>query len=159
MITEQSFNRYSIATIDFMKAAEFATEAQQHSPASLIYEALVFAAVVCYHRPFSSNEKNKNANAASSLTIEEFSSLTQEEMSIHTLSKELRNQALAHSEWEHNPTGLDETNRVISSRPFPIVSAGVNLSSLSKLANKLARECHHVRANYVYNTYDNKNVE
>ncbi len=154
MITEQEFNRYSIATFDFEKAAEFANEAQQHSPNSLAYEALVFVAVVCYYRPFSPNEKNKNAKAASRLKLEEFSPLTQEEQAIHSKCEELRNQALAHSEWHRNPTGLD-SNGIISSRPFSLVSAGLDFLSLSNLAQRLAIECHYMRSNYIYSTCDN----
>lgn len=150
MITEQKFNRYSIARLDFEKAAEFATEALQHLPNSIIYEALVFSAVVCYYRPFSSNEKDVNAPATSSLNVKEFSSWTQDEENLHARCKELRNQALAHSEWGHNPTGLDKLNGVISSRPFSLFSAGVDISSLIQLAKRLATVCHHARADYVH---------
>ena len=150
MITEQEFNRYSISTFDFEKAVEFVTEAQQHSPATLIYEALVFAAIVCYYRPFSPNEKDKNAKATAMLKIEEFSPLTQEEQAIHAKCKELRNQALAHSEWRFNPTGFDYSSAIISSRPFSLVSAGIDLSALSNLARRFAGECHSKRANFVF---------
>ncbi|MBV5271191.1 MAG: hypothetical protein JZU55_16415, partial [Afipia sp.] len=76
-------------------------------PATLAHEALVFTAIVSYYRPFSPNEKNKNAQATSQLKLDDFSPLSHEELGLHEKCKELRNQALAHSEYKHNPTRLD----------------------------------------------------
>jgi hypothetical protein len=61
--TDRDFNRYSIATFDLEKALEFATEARQHPANSVIHEALLFAAIVSYSRPFSSNETSGDAPA------------------------------------------------------------------------------------------------
>ena len=149
MTADAKFNRLSISVHDFEQAIAFSEEAQRSSPGSRSYEALVFAAIVCYYRPFSSNEKDKDASAISKLELDDFSPLTIDEAGVHEKCKELRNQALAHSGYRHNPTSLNTRSRVISSRPFSLLSHAPNLVTLINLAQKLAKECHGKRADYV----------
>ena len=149
MITEAEFNRLSIAVRDFEQAEAFAEETQRHSPATLAYEAIVFAAIVCYYRPFSPNERDKKRRATSQLRLKDFLPLTKEEESLHEKCKELRNKALAHSEYKHNPTRLDATLGVIASMPFSLLSHAPNMTGLALLARKLADKCHKKRACYV----------
>lgn len=149
MTTESEFNRYSIALFDFEKAVAYATEAKTHSAATLTHEALLFAAIVSYYRPFSPNEKNKNSLAASQLTTNSFSPFTPEDISLHGKLKELRNKALAHSEIQFNRTRRDPETGIISSRPFTLLSQPIDIVGLIVLASKLAEECHHKRADHV----------
>lgn len=150
--TEADFNRLSIAVRDFEKAIMFSEEALRHPYGALAYEALVFTSIVSYYRPFSPNEKDKkNPLASSLLKIEEFASLTREELAIHEKCRELRNQALAHSAYKYNPTRLDASLGVVASRPFSLLSHAPELTALMALAKKLADECHHKRANYMRN--------
>jgi hypothetical protein len=64
MTAEQVFNRFSIALFDFEKLI-----ATQKKPPDIRRVALpmrrCFAAIVCYYRPFSPSEKDKNSPAAS----------------------------------------------------------------------------------------------
>lgn len=147
--SSQELNRYSIACLDWENALAFATEAQKHVQNSIVVDALVFSAIVCYYRPFSSNERKKNAAAKSQLRIEDFPPLTVDEQEIHDTCKILRNQALAHSEFEFNPTWLNPKNGVISSRPFSIHSQRFNISSFIKLVNIFQLACHNKRADLV----------
>lgn len=149
MTTESEFNRFSIALFDFDKASAYAEEAERHLPTTLPYEALVFAAVVCYYRPFSPNEKDGAAPAATRVKIEDFSPLLPAERDVHETCKRLRNKALAHSEWSHNPTRVNPTSGVISSRPFDLLSHAPDLYALIKLCKRMAEECHGHRANFV----------
>ena len=150
MTAGQAFNRFSIAVFDFEKSIAYAEEASRHSPGDLAHEALLLSAIICYCRPFSPNEKNKNSPAASLLKLEEFSPLTAAEAELHKRCKELRNKALAHSEYKFNPTRLHPSG-VIISRPFSLLSHAPEISALVALARKLADECHHKRANHVRN--------
>jgi hypothetical protein len=147
--TEQEFNRYSIAYFDWDKALAFATEAQKHLPDTIQYEALLFAAIICYYRPFSLNEKEKNASARSQLRIEDFPPLSTKEQGIHDNCKSLRNKALAHSELSFNPTGLNPNTGVIASKPFSLFCQPFDLSGFVQLVKKLTLVCHHKRANHV----------
>jgi hypothetical protein len=145
-----AFNRFSIAVFDFEKSIAYAEEAARHSPGALAHEALLFSAIVCYYRPFSPNEKNKNSPAASQLKLEEFSPLTATESALHERCKELRNKALAHSEYEFNPTRLRPSG-VIASRPFSLLCHAPEIPALVTLTRKLVDECHNKRANHVRN--------
>lgn len=151
LTTEADFNRLSITVRDFEKAIMFSEEALRHPYGALAYEALVFTSIVSYYRPFSPNEKGENPLASSLLKIEEFASLTREELVLHEKCKELRNQALAHSAYKYNPTRLDASLGVVASRPFSLLSHAPELTALMALAKKLADECHHKRANYMRN--------
>jgi hypothetical protein len=148
---EQVFNRFSIALFDFEKSIDYAEEAAKHSPGELAHEALLFAAIVCYYRPFTPNEKKSNPLAASMLKLEDFSPLTSDQAELHQHCKDLRNQALAHSGYESNPTRLHSSG-VIVSRPFALLSNAPEIPDLVALARKLADECHNKRADHVRNS-------
>lgn len=149
MTTEAEFNRLSIAVRDFEKAIAYLKEAALQPYGCLAHEALIFAAIVCYFRPFSQNEKDKSSPASSKLDIENFSLITEGELQLHEKCKELRNQALAHSEHRYNPTRLDQSVGVIASRPFSLLSHALDINALVALAEKIANECHHKRGDYV----------
>lgn len=149
MTTEQEFNRLSIAVFDWVKSLAFAVEAQKHSQNTTVYEALLFASIVCYYRPFSPNEKKANPPATSHLKIEEFPTISEEENALHENCKKLRNKALAHSEFELNPTSFSKATRVIESKPFSLLSQPFDLETFIRLVSKLERACHHKRADHV----------
>src|SRR4051812_1274218 len=113
---EQEFNRYTISLADFEKASECMAEARKHLPNNLVFEALLFMAIVAYCRPFSPNEKNTvNVKATSRLTLGQLVVPSDREKEIHTECYTLRNKALAHSEFCYNPTSLNSKG-VISSK-------------------------------------------
>lgn len=149
MTTEAEFHRLSISKNDFENAVIFAKEAQQHSMSTRAHEALVFAAIVSYCRPFSQNEKKKNNSPASDrLSLEDFRPLSETETKLHTQCEDLRNQALAHSEYKRNPTRLNTETGIISSSPFSLLAHAPEIDDLIALAKKLADECHHKCADY-----------
>lgn len=149
MTSAQEFNRLSIAFFDWRKSLEFANEARKHSQNTTEYEALLFAAIVCYYRPFSPNEKGANPPAASHLKIEDFAALSEEELVLHENCKTLRNKALAHSEFALNPTKLSDAMSVIVSKPFSLLSQPFNLEVFVQLLSKLERTCHNKRADHL----------
>lgn len=150
MTDEAKFNRFSISLTDFEKAKSFLDEAKSHSFGGLVHEALIFAAIVCYYRPFSPNEREGNSAAASQLTLADFSPLSPDELIIHERCKELRNKALAHSEFKYHPTSLDISTGVISSKLFSFVGQVPDLRKLSDLIDKLIKQCQNKRADYVW---------
>jgi hypothetical protein len=150
MTTTEQFNRLSISVRDFEAAAAFAERAAATSPATLEHQALLFAAIVCYYRPFSPNERSQSAKADSSLRIGDFRTLNKAELEIHEVCKRLRNKALAHSEYEMNPTTLNESSGIISSRPFNLLAHAPEPTALGALASKVALLCHHMRADYIH---------
>ena len=146
---ERDFNRYSIATFDLEKALEFAIEARQHPANSVVYEALLFAAIVSYSRPFSRNEKSADAPAGTGLTVAAIGALSEAERKIHDGCRTLRNKALAHSEFALNPTRLRSSTGVVISRPFSLLSPPFDLDSFIQVVAKLKLVCERDRADYV----------
>lgn len=150
MTTEAKYNRYSISVKDFERAIAFLQEAGKYSSGTLVHEALSFAAIVCYFRPFSPNEKDPNAAATSQLTLSEFQPLSSDEQAVHDKCKELRNKALAHAEFKYYPTRFDPTTGVTASALFSLTRYAPDLNQLAALAQKLALQCHNKRADYVF---------
>lgn len=146
---DQELNRYSISIEDFKRSIEFLKESNKHLPNSLLYESLLICALLYYCRPFSSNEREKNAKATSKINIDSFSDITDDEKSLHNKCMTIRNKALAHSEWSKYPTGRDPKTNVISSREYSILSEGIDRQSLIALVEKLKNQCHHKRADYI----------
>lgn len=149
MTDEAKFNRFSISLKDFEKSRTFLKEANGHEYGSLVHEALVFAAIICYFRPFTQNEGSGKASAASQLQLSDFESLTSEESTIHEKCKELRNKALAHAEFRYYPTHLNFDTGMISSTWFSLVGKAPDLGMLAALIEKLIQQCRNKRADYV----------
>jgi hypothetical protein len=146
---EQEFNRYSISLFDFEKASECVAEARRRPPNDLVFEALLFMAIITYYRPFSPNEKAKHdLKAKSRLNLEDLIDPSDREKEIHSECETLRNKALAHSEFAYYPTSLNRTTRVISSKPFSLFTQECDLDGLAKLLKKLEEACHSRRATY-----------
>ena len=147
--TEQELNRFSIASFDFEKAIEYAGEARMHRRSTLAYDALLFAAIVCYYRPFSANERRGATTATAALTIDLSSILSEQELALHGECKTLRNKALAHSEHRLNPTRLNLESGIVASRPFSLFARLVDLEGVINLATKLHGGGERARAEYV----------
>ena len=149
MTTRAKFNRYSIALQDFDRANGYATHALNYPINTIEYEALLFAAIICYVRPFSRNEVTNMPQAVVLLRLEDFSTLTDQERHLHDHCLRLRNKALAHSEFEMNPTSLNEETGIVSSRPFSLVAQQVDVHRLAALSARLLEECHKRRGDYI----------
>ncbi len=147
--TDEQFNRFSISSFDFEKALEFANEAKNRPANGIIYEALLFAAIVSYYRPFSPNERDTAAKATKKLSLDEFPALTNSERALHDRCKALRNEALAHSEWNRNPTRFNRDTGVVASKPFSLLTPPFDLAAFIELLNKLYHACERVRGDYV----------
>lgn len=158
MATSAQFNCLSISVRDFEAAAAFAERAALTSRAELEHQALLLSAIISYYRPFSPNERNKSVKAASSLNISDFNALTADDLALHEACKALRNKALAHSEYEMNPTALDEKSGIVSSRPFDLLAQAPEPIHLAALARKLANTCDHWRADHIHHPAGGKSV-
>jgi hypothetical protein len=148
---EQEFHRYTISLADFEKASDCVTEARKRVPNDLLFEALLFMAIISYYRPFSQNDKSKhNLKAKSKLTLEDLIVPSARENEIHSECGTLRNKALAHSEFAYNPTSRNSSTGVISSKPFSLLTQQFDLDGLTNLINKLKEACHSKRATYIH---------
>lgn len=118
---EKTIHRLSITTHDLGQdgCRKFIEELSQYKYGSIVYEALLIAAIIFYARPFSGNERDQNSNADSKVDEKVLQGLTSEEHEMHKILLMLRNKAIAHSEWTHHPTRMHE-NGLIKSMPFSI---------------------------------------
>jgi hypothetical protein len=104
---------------------------------------------VSYWRPFSPNELTDAAQATKRVSLRDLCvTLTDAERKLHDRCRTLRNEALAHSAWERNPTRLRESG-VIASRRFSLLSPPFDLAALLKLSEKMRLACEHRRADFV----------
>ena len=111
IISEQEFNRHSISIQDFEKCIGFLREMDNHSPDSLVFESLLICALIYYCRPFSFNERSKNAQATPKITIDSFSEITTDEKCLHSRCMTIRNKALAHSRMVQIPDEAQAGNK------------------------------------------------
>lgn len=150
--SDEQFNRFSISSFDFERALEFANGARDHPANSLTYDALLFAAIVSYYRPFTPNERNPGASATKKVLLEDFPALTSSERALHDKCKALRNEALAHSAWNRNPTRFNHDTGIVASKPFSLLSPSFDLEGFVRLVEKLRAACERIRGDYVIRT-------
>ncbi len=147
---DAEFNRYTISLLDFEKAEECVAEARKRPPNDVVFEALLFMAIVSYYRPFSPNERPRNnPKAVAQLKLEDLITPSACDKEIHAQCGCLRNKALAHSEFAFNPTKLNAGNGVISSKPFSLLTQNFDLAGLAELLRRLVEACHSKRATFV----------
>jgi len=150
MVDEKKFNRIAISLTDFERAKDFLKESQNHSCGSIAYEALVFTAIVCYFRPFSQNEKDRNSRAAVKLDLSDFQPLTDTEKSVHDQCMDLRNKALAHAEIKYHTTDFDTVTGAVSRTIFTCTGNSPDLHQLSALIDKFIQQCRNRVADYAH---------
>jgi hypothetical protein len=139
MHTDRQFNRVFISVKDMERAVEFAATAasgkfaQDHT----VQRALITAAIVSYARPFSGNEDHERATATPPDILKH---LITEEHKLHDKLCELRNQALAHSDFELNPVrpaAYQGTGFLVASRTYDPLEEGLNVREIHALAEKV----------------------
>jgi hypothetical protein len=137
----EEFNRYTISMHDFEHTLELLAAAKKHRSNTIEFEALLSMAIISFCRPFSPNERNKSSKAAPSLPPRFLSTLSDLEKAALERYKRLRNTAIAHSEFQCNPTEYT-TAGYIWSRPFSILNEDHDLDSLTNLVKKFREQCH-----------------
>jgi len=146
--TDKVFHRFTIAFNDFEEALGYLEEAKLHRRGSLAHQALLSMAVICYSRPFSPNEKRSDAKAQSSLSDNDLGAFSPSERRLHDLCRTVRNKAIEHSEFDHNPTEFNASGHIWS-KHFCIYDAEIDLAEFESLIRGRIDACHAARAPYV----------
>jgi hypothetical protein len=115
-IVDQEFNRTFISKVDMERCISFAIAAASQTEA-VIQRGLVTAAIISYARPFSENRSHDKA--VSKIKFRNIG-FTEEELKLHKKICNLRNKAIAHSDYEMNlaeakeyrPTGYSVMSRI-----------------------------------------------
>jgi hypothetical protein len=145
----KKLTRVHISARDFDKAFEFAEAAGKHDVASLEHEALLLAAIVCYGRPFSGNDKGKHAKADSELTGVDIPAVLGVDYDLHKRIVLVRHKAVAHSLSEHYPVSLmpptvgEPGMRSVGfvSRSWHPVNEQIDLEAFARIAKAMAWKC------------------
>ena len=121
------FSRAMISELDFTEAETYLLSYPAAGP-DIMRKALLVAAIISYGRPFTQNERDKSAGAVARVDLENDHLLTLQQRKLHDLVIELRNKAIAHSEFSRNPVelGAVQENAIgFKATPFNVLEAGV----------------------------------
>ena len=100
---EAQLNRTNISSKDFSEAEDF-LNAYRDDLSETLRRALLVSAVIAYVRPFSSNSGGSKRLATGTLVGSPKSILGSEEFRLHEKILGLRNEAIAHSDYDRRPT-------------------------------------------------------
>jgi hypothetical protein len=147
-LTEKKFKRTHLSSLDFEQAERFIKAAQQHPVASAEHDALLLSAIISYARPFSGNERDRNAAAASSLAPE-LVVLEAGDRELHDRIIALRNKAVAHAESKYNPmefVGIRRSLRgsrgvALTTKPWQVGEENLDLNAFGRIALKMHQAC------------------
>ena len=109
-----------------------------------VQRALLLSAIIAYCRPFTKNMREPNAKATQQLSINLSKELAAEEYELHSRLLDLRHKALAHSEYSRKPTVrmmATATGFLTSSRPFDLLSEGIDRRLFQGMCKKLILFC------------------
>jgi len=147
--TDRENNRLIMSVHDLERCQTFLRELTTQIYGTHTYEALLLTSIIFYARPFSSNERDVNAKAASRVSPAVLSDLSEEERNLHNMLLLIRNKAIAHAEWTFHPTGVTK-NHIIQSRPFSIwgyFRGWKDIESFYNLAGKVLLKAHSLIGN------------
>ncbi|MCR4303824.1 MAG: hypothetical protein NUV63_06305 [Gallionella sp.] len=146
---QKELYRLNIGKWDLDKAVSLLEVAVKHTSTTVEYEALVTSAIIHYARPFSFNEKEKDAKATSRVPARVIDKFTTDERSLHERILDRRNKAIAHAEWNEFPVGIDLETRVLSSKRYSVYPEFLDAHPFLALAKKLLQRLHNEVADHV----------
>ncbi len=137
---EAEFNRWTLSRHDFEEAHEYLSVFDSHTDAT-VQRALLSASIVAYARPFSRHYENPKAhkNIPRPDAILDSASLA-----LHDKIIKLRNQGIAHSDYERKPTArvpIDSPGVMSWSKPFNPLSEGIDIAAFRALARRMQFHC------------------
>ena len=144
---ERQYNRVTLSERDFRQAEAFLAAYDTGLP-NVQQEALLLAAVVCYARPFTSNEKKADAKAVCRLPVDPESFLSADQMSLHNRLMTLRHKAVAHAEFDLDPVELLEVypDGMSTRGPyFDILQQELDISLFQTVAEAMFCRCRDLR--------------
>ena len=137
------FNRVHLSLRDFEEAAEY-LKAYRPRRQQVIKRALLLAAIVSYACPFSNNEREVPAKATSLLSVNLSRVLSSKELAMHQKLVNLRNEALAHSQYTRRPLARissSESGFAVQGRLFDLLSESIDVEVFLALCEKMKGYC------------------
>jgi hypothetical protein len=132
--------RVRISMKDMEQCVVFASEVDSNSNA-IYKQAFITAAIVSYARPFSRNKNHQKATAHTPVSLK---SLTLKELELHKRICELRDKAIAHSDFDKNPTSVHQFEKagggqgyIFRAQLYDPLSEAPNIHLILKLGKKI----------------------
>ncbi len=104
---KKTFHRAALSRRDFHEVCEFLKAIPGENSRTARY-ALITSAIIAYARPFSGNERDRDAEATSSLHIDPAAILDADQVALHQEIVRLRNKLIAHAEFAQSPVRLTD---------------------------------------------------
>ena len=143
---ESKFNRTNLSKIDLSEAHTYLHELSNADSPNLRRAALT-AAIVAYARPFKKNHDGGMGRAEAKLHANLELLLTPEEQALHNRIIDLRDRAVAHSDYSLKPTFRvqgevsPESGYVTLTVRFDLLDSEIDIEGFKRLARKLERHC------------------
>ena len=138
------FNRTRISEGDFSEASDYLMSASHQKQSMTVQRALLLAAVVAYVRPFTKNEDGAESRATPFLQASPAKILTEEEHALHKRLMALRNQALAHSQYDRKAVARingSAAGFLVQGQLFDVLSEKIDRTMFLSLCSKMKRHC------------------
>ncbi len=135
----ETLNRANLSRKDFEEAEDYLRAYRDELPDSL-KRAVLIAAVITYARPFTENNRGTLKLATATLTGNPKQILSDEEFMLHKTVLSLRNEALAHSDYDRKPTRFVArvgTGFLAKSKPFDVLAEGINVATFLSMSVKM----------------------
>jgi hypothetical protein len=138
-------NRVLLSTRDFEEARDYLRHFQTldlSATGVVIQRALLTAAVIAYCRPFSGNEAHDRA--IGQLAVKFNALFSDEQRELHGALNALRNEAVAHSDYERRPVSRTHgslTGFSFWGANFDLLREGLDVAKWEQMCERLAGEC------------------
>ncbi|MEW6325160.1 MAG: hypothetical protein AB1515_07210 [Nitrospirota bacterium] len=140
---DAQFNRTRISEDDFSEAEDYLSAIRPKQDIT-IQRALLLAAIVAYARPFTKNKDGSGDRSAPYLQASPTKMLTPEEQLLHRKLINLRDEALAHSQYDRKAvrrTSGSAKGFVMQGRLFDILSENIDRGTFHAICSKMKRHC------------------
>jgi hypothetical protein len=146
---EAQFNRLSISGKDFEEAADY-LKAYSDELSETLRRAVLVSAIIAYARPFTTNKGGTERLATSTLMGNPKQILSSEEFILHDKILGLRNEAVAHSDYDRKPTRLVDgigigRGFLTRSKPFDVLSEKISIATFRAMCKKMRDHCDDTR--------------
>lgn len=136
-------NRARLSSDDFAEALDYLSRVSGTQD-DVVRRALLTAAIVAYARPFTNNAKSSTEDATSRLSVSPNKVFVPAELKLHERLMSLRNEVVAHTEYERKPVKrLEGTNAgfTMSGRLFDLLSEPIDTGLFSAMCETLKGHC------------------
>ena len=138
-------NRTLLSAGDFREACDCLRYVQKLDLSAtdvVVHRALLTAAVIAYCRPFSGNTANEMATGQAAVKLNAL--FSDEQRLLHGKLNALRNEAVAHSDYNRRPVGRTHGNLTgfsIWGANFDLLREGLDVDVWEQMCERLAGEC------------------